>query len=124
MNCGIGWLKVLDWSRLDQSPDQIFKRRITQRSTGMGWKPEPQMLEALVTAVPAMLSELKENGQFGNEPWTCGDQNRIYPLAAAWSLEESAYYHSDEVLDAIIKGGDALIDAQDEEGKWEFLKKD
>ena len=90
----------------------------------MDWKPEPQILEALVTAVPAMLSELKENGQFGNEPWTCGDQNRIYPLAAAWSLEESAYYHSDEVLDAIIKGGDALIDAQDEEGKWEFLKKD
>ena len=80
----------------------------------MDWKPEPQILEALVTAVPAMLSELKENGQFGNEPWTCGDQNRIYPLAAAWSLEESAYYHSDEVLDAIIKGGDALIDAQDE----------
>jgi hypothetical protein len=90
----------------------------------MTWRPEPELLEAIVAAVPDMLSDQKENGQFGTEPWTCGDQNRIFSLAAAWSLEDSSYHHDKQVLAAIIRGGDALIDAQDKEGKWTFLKKD
>ena len=88
------------------------------------WKPEPQLLESLVSAVPDVLSSQKENGRFGTEPWICGDQNVLLPLAAAWALEESPYYHHPEVLSAIVRGGDALINAQDEQGMWTFRKKD
>lgn len=88
------------------------------------WKPEPQLLESLDGSIPDLLASQKENGQFGAEPWICHDQNIILALAAAWSIEGSIYHHNDEVLDAIVRGGYALIDAQDEEGKWTFRKKD
>ena len=88
------------------------------------WKPEPELLEGLMRAVPGILEAQKENGQFGTDPWVCGDQNVIYPLAAAWSLKESTYYQDEKVLDAIVKGGDALIEEQDEKGMWTFRKKD
>ena len=88
------------------------------------WSPEPELLESLDAAVPEILESQKENGEFGTEPWVCGDQNLILPLAAAWHLNESRYYRNAEVLEAIVRGGDALIHAQDEEGKWTFLKKD
>ena len=88
------------------------------------WKPEPELMAAIDEEVPKILASQKGNGQFGSEPWVCGDQNSIFPLAAAWHLEGSAYHHDEKVLAAIVRGGDALIDAQDEEGKWEFLKKD
>ena len=88
------------------------------------WKPEPQLLECLVSAVPDMLSSQKENGQFGTEPWCCQDQNVLLPLSAIWALEESSYHHDSQVLNAIVGGGDALIEAQDEQGMWTFRKKD
>ena len=88
------------------------------------WSPEPELLASLDAAVPEILASQKENGQFGTEPWICGDQNVIFPLAAAWHLNDSRYHGNEEVLEAIVRGGDALIHAQDEEGKWTFLKKD
>ena len=88
------------------------------------WKPEPELLESLVHAVPNILSSQKANGQFGTEPWICSDQNLVFPLAAAWALEGSRYCRDAAVLDAIMRGGDALIDAQDEQGMWTFRKKD
>jgi hypothetical protein len=47
-----------------------------------------------------------------------------FPLAAAWSFEDSPYYQDEKILEAIVLGGDALIDAQDENGMWMFRKKD
>jgi hypothetical protein len=88
------------------------------------WKPEPEVLEGLDGAVPEILASQKENGQFGTEPWVCGDQSVIFSLAAAWRLKDSKYHRNDEVLEAIVRGGDALIHEQDAEGKWTFLKKD
>jgi hypothetical protein len=88
------------------------------------WKPEPELLKSLVSAVPDILSSQKENGQFGTEPWICVDQNILLSLAAAWALEKSPYQHNPEVLSAIVRGGDALIEAQDEQGMWTFRKKD
>jgi len=88
------------------------------------WTPEPELLDSLDRAVPVLMASQKENGQFGTEPWISTDQNCLLALAAAWSLPDSAHYHSGEVLDAIARGGHALIDAQDENGMWMFRKKD
>ena len=91
------------------------------------WNPRERFLKSLVSEVPAILkSQNRETGRFGTEPWVCGDQNVIFPLAAAWAIEDKSnpYYHSSDVLEAIMKGGDALIADQDKNGMWTFRKKD
>jgi len=88
------------------------------------WKVEPRLLEDLVVAIPEILKSQKDNGQFGTEPWNCQDQHALLALAAAWKLEGNPYHHLEEVLDAIISGGNALIEAQDEQGMWIFRNKD
>ncbi|MBI2437900.1 MAG: hypothetical protein HYV36_03700 [Lentisphaerae bacterium] len=88
------------------------------------WKPESELLQSLDKAIPGILSSQKSTGQFGTEPWICRDQNVVLPLAAAWSLPDSAHHHRPGVLEAIIRGGDALIAAADENGMWTFRKKD
>ena len=88
------------------------------------WKIEPEMSEALLDAVTGILADQRKDGRFGTEPWTCLDQHLILPLAAAWTLDNSPYKGNEEVLAAIVRGGDALIEAQDEAGMWTFLKKD
>lgn len=88
------------------------------------WKPEVELFETLIGSMPAILKSQQANGQFGVPPWICNDQHLILPLATAWSMEMSPYYHGDKVLQAIIRAGDALIDAQDSMGRWTFRKKD
>ena len=88
------------------------------------WKPEPEMWDALLDAVPGILADQRKDGRFGTAPWICRDQHSIFHLAAAWSLKDSPYRHDERLLAAILRGGDVLIEAQDEEGKWTFLKKD
>jgi len=88
------------------------------------WKPEPEMLASLDASVPEILASQKENGQFGTEPWVSTDQNVMLALAAAWYMKEGAYYHNDRVLDAVVRGGYALIEGQDEAGMFLFEKKD
>jgi len=88
------------------------------------WKPEPELLGGLDAAVPEILASQKENGQFGTEPWISTDQNVMLALAAAWSLKDSEHHHSDEVLDAVVRGGYALIEGQDDAGMFLFEKKD
>lgn len=68
-------------------------------------------------------------GRFGTEPFIVNDQNVLWPLAVAWVTEPTAdrpnpYFHDQELLGAIIAGGDALIDVADADGMWEFRKKD
>jgi hypothetical protein len=91
------------------------------------WNPREQFLKALVQEVPAMLQQQDPaTGRFGSEPWICDDQNLIFPLAAAWAIADSGnpYYRDERVLEAVMKGGDALVGAQDKYGMWEFRKKD
>ncbi len=91
------------------------------------WDPERALTARLLASVKGLLNaQDPETGRFGSEPWICRDQDRIYPLAAAWSLkhEENPWYHNDELLAAIMAGGDALVDAQDKNGMWTFRKKD
>lgn len=93
-----------------------------------GWNPrEEPFVKALVQGVPAMLKRQDPaTGRFGSEPWICDDQNLIFPLAAAWAIPDpdNPYYHDAQVLEAVMKGGDALVAAQDKYGMWEFRKKD
>jgi hypothetical protein len=91
------------------------------------WDFRGDMLAALVKEVPKILrSQDRQTGHFGSGVWIVQDQNVIYPLAAAWAIENPAnpYFHSHEVLEAIMSGGDALIAAQDARGMWVFRKKD
>ena len=88
------------------------------------WKPEPELRQTLFDAVPEILESQRADGRFGTEPWICRDQQMTFPLAAAWSLQDSPYYQDEKILEAIVFGGDALIDEQDENGMWIFRKKD
>ncbi len=91
------------------------------------WPPRDYLVRCLLDDIPGILEAYHpETGRFGSEPWICGDQNRIFRLAVAWSLEhpENQWYHSDEVLQAIAGGGVALVEAQDDAGRWRFDKKD
>ncbi|HEU0142656.1 MAG TPA: hypothetical protein VFQ79_23235 [Bryobacteraceae bacterium] len=84
-------------------------------------------LEDLVAQVPKILaSQDAKTGRFGEGIWIVTDQNVLLPLAAAWSFqhERNPYYHKPEILNAIMSGGDALIDDQDADGRWVFRKKD
>lgn len=91
------------------------------------WNRNDFFAQKLVEAVPKVLKQYHpETGYFGSEPWVCGDQNNMFPLAVAWWVEskENPYYHSPELLKVIVKAGDALIDDMDEKGMWLFRKKD
>jgi hypothetical protein len=53
---------------------------------GTEWNPRARFLKSLVAGVPAILkSQDSKTGRFGTQPWVCGDQNVIFPLAAAWA---------------------------------------
>lgn len=85
------------------------------------------MLQVLVRAVPEILKNYDpQTGRFGKGIWICTDQNVIYPLAAAYAYRHEANpYHRDrELLDVIMKAGDALIADANEQGQWVFRKKD
>ena len=86
-----------------------------------------EMLPMLVQEIPRILDDQDTaTGHFGKGVFVVQDQHPIYPLAAAWSINDPAnpYYHNDRVLNAIMAGGDALIKAQDIKGMWTFRKKD
>lgn len=91
------------------------------------WPPRDYFLQRLVAGIPEIMDSFHpKTGRFGTEPWICNDQNVLFPLAAAWSSNDgdNPYYHDDEILNAIARGGEALVEAQDENGAWVFRKKD
>ncbi|MGI8908527.1 MAG: hypothetical protein ACR2IE_18790 [Candidatus Sumerlaeaceae bacterium] len=86
-----------------------------------------ELLPQLVADIPRILNDQETStGRFGKGTWIVQDQHAIYPLSAAWSIqdEKNPYYHDPKVLNAIMAGGDALIEAQDKKGMWTFRKKD
>lgn len=91
------------------------------------WPPRAFLIKSLVKSVDETLKAYHpETGRFGTDPWICTDQNVLLPLAAAWSIKDPAnpYYHDKKLLAVIGKGGEALVDDQDADGKWLFRKKD
>ena len=91
------------------------------------WPPREYLLKSLISGIETVLkSQDPATGRFGTKPWICTDQNVLLPLAAAWSLQDPAnpWYHSERLLAAIARGGEALVDDQDPKGRWIFRKKD
>ncbi len=86
-----------------------------------------RLIGQLAEKVPAILKTFdSESGRFGTGIWICRDQHPMYPLAVAYTTraEGNKYYKNSELLDAIVKSGDPLIDKMDERGRWIFEKKD
>ncbi len=86
-----------------------------------------EIVPVLVKHVPGILGSYdSETGHFGRGIWLSTDQNPMYPLAVAYAYEalDNRYYRDKELLEVIMKAGDALIDDADEMGRWEFRKKD
>jgi len=91
------------------------------------WNPRVEALAGLVKSVKGILdTQDPQTGRFGSKPWICNDQNVLLALAAAWSIKDdrNPWYHDPKLLNAIIAGGDALVDDQDPKGMWTFRKKD
>lgn len=101
--------------------------RALSGATAETWPDRPWLVAALVRDVPDILkTQNPENGRFGGDPWTCQDQNVLLPLAAAWATSDPAnpYHHDRALLLAVCRGGEALAEAQDEQGMWTFRRKD
>lgn len=81
----------------------------------------------LVAEAPQILGDFDPaTGHFGQGIWIVTEQNDMFALAAAYSLDIPGNpYHKDaKLLDVIVKAGDALIADADARGQWVFRKKD
>ncbi|MFN0165924.1 MAG: hypothetical protein ACKV22_05780 [Bryobacteraceae bacterium] len=84
-------------------------------------------LDDLIAQTPGLLaSQNVKTGRFGEGIWIVNDQHAMLPLAVVWSTraDSNPYFHGKRLMGAIVAAGDALIDDQDETGKWVFRKKD
>ena len=89
--------------------------------------PKAYYLDQLVKGVPVVMkSFVEETGRFALAGWIPEYQEAIYPLAyLATSKEPPTPYTGDaQLINAAMKGGDALRDSQYEDGTVEFLKQD
>ncbi len=99
----------------------------TEATHSAGWDFKQEFLPVLVQSVPRILkSQDQATGRFGSGVWITTDQNVVFPLAAAWALKapNNPWYHDSKLLSAIMRGGDALAETQDKDGRWVFRKKD
>jgi hypothetical protein len=89
--------------------------------------PKTYYLDQLVKGVPGVMkSFVEETGRFALDGWIPEYQEVIYPLAyLATTKDPSTSYTGDaQLINAALKGGDALRDSQYEDGTVEFLKRD
>ena len=76
-----------------------------------------RLLAGLARQVPELLAEYDAaTGRFGKGIWICRDQHAMYPLAVAYSYEGAGnkYYKDPQLLEVIMKAGDALIEDADQ----------
>ncbi|MBN2291012.1 MAG: hypothetical protein JXM70_01225, partial [Pirellulales bacterium] len=87
-----------------------------------------RMLGELVERVPEVMKGYdSKTGHFmSGRAWDQRGQRHMYPLAIAYSTktENNPYYRDPKLLGVIVKAGDALVEAQDEQGRWLFTKSD
>ena len=90
-------------------------------------KYKERLLPLLVAKAPKILDTFDpKTGHFGKGVWICQDQNVMFPLAVLYSSPspENKYYKDKNLLEIIMKAGDALIQDMDQKGQWVFRKKD
>ncbi len=106
----------------------LLAASITMTTASAGeFKYKDRVLGDLVRQVPGILTTYDaKTGHFGKGIWICTDQNLMFPLAVAYSQQGPAnkYYKDKQLLETIMKAGDALIADADKDGKWVFRKKD
>ena len=86
-----------------------------------------QLSKELMKRVPQILEQYDyESGRFGQGIWIVNDQHKMYPLAVVYKTKADVnpYYNDASLLEVIMKAGDALVEDMDEQGRWEFRKKD
>ena len=84
-------------------------------------------LEYLARGVPtAQLRFDPQTGRFlsDNGGWAVTHQDVILPLALLYQTAGTQYHQNAGVLSLAARGGDALRDPQDQEGRFEFIKPD
>ncbi len=89
--------------------------------------PRDFYLDQLLKGVPPALKTFKEDtGRFAWDSWTVDHQELIYPLAYLYTFKDpkNSFFGNKTLLNAALKGGDAICDAQYEDGTVEFLKSD
>ena len=89
--------------------------------------PKEFYLDQLVKGVsPTLKSFIEESGRFSQNGWTVESQQAIYPLAYLYHLKDAKnpFLGDKAVLNAALKGGDAICDAQYEDGTVEFVMSD
>jgi hypothetical protein len=89
--------------------------------------PKAYYLDQLVKGVPVVMkSFVEETGRFALGGWIPEYQEVIYPLAYLATTKEpqTPYMGDAQLINAAMKGGDALRDSQYEDGTLEFLKRD
>jgi hypothetical protein len=87
-----------------------------------------QCLRELVERVPEILKGYQpKTGRFvTGRAWDQRNNQRLYPLAVLYSRQAdfNPHYRDPKLLDVIVKAGNALIDAQDDRGRWLYTKSD
>lgn len=81
----------------------------------------------LIDSTPGLLDTFDaDTGRFGRGVWICRDQDVMWPLAVVYTLDVpgNRYHRSPELLETIMKAGDALAADADDQGRWVFRKKD
>jgi hypothetical protein len=86
-----------------------------------------RLLAELVRQIPERLKHYDpKTGYLDRGVHICQDQNRMFSYAVAYATpgKGNTYYKNRELLEVIVKAGDALIAEADEQGQWVFRKKD
>lgn len=87
-----------------------------------------RVLGETIERVPEVMAEYDDaTGRFvSGRAWDQRRQRRMHVLAVAYSTkaEGNRYYRDQDLLGAIVKAGNALIEAQDERGRWQYTKSD
>lgn len=100
---------------------------IVGSADGADLKYKDRLLASLVQKVPGILDSFDPQcGRFGAGIWTCQDQHPMYALAVAYATpaDGNPYANDPQLLAAIVKAGEPLIQNMDERGQWIFTKKD
>src|SRR5262249_31692485 len=81
--------------------------------------PKEFYLDQLVKGVaPTLKSFIDETGRFAQGSWTVENQGLIYPLAYLYHFKDAKnpFLGDKNLLNAALRGGDAICDAQYEDG--------